>query len=82
VQIHPFSFYDRGPEYVPDLLWETAGINALLTSPHLHAAGQGVPFEFWDCPGAFEREHEIQTPCNLLCRIGLFDQPRRRKAEF
>jgi len=45
VQIHPFSFYDEGPERVLDLLQETAGINALLVYSHLYGADQGVPLE-------------------------------------
>lgn len=45
VQIHPFSFYDEGPERVLDLLQETAGINALLIYTHLYAADQNVPKE-------------------------------------
>lgn len=45
VQIHPFSFYDEGPERVLDLLQETAGINALLIYSHLYGADQGVPLE-------------------------------------
>lgn len=45
VQIHPFSFYDEGPERVLDLLQETAGINALLVYSHLYGADQGVPVE-------------------------------------
>lgn len=43
VQIHPFSFYDEGPEQVLDLLQSTAGINALLIYTHLYAADQAVP---------------------------------------
>jgi hypothetical protein len=43
VQIHPFSFYDEGPEQVLDLLQETAGVNALLIYSHLYAADQSVP---------------------------------------
>jgi hypothetical protein len=45
VQIHPFSFYDEGPERALDLLQETAGINALLVYSHLYGADQGVPLE-------------------------------------
>lgn len=45
VQIHPFSFYDEGPQRVLDLLRETANINALLIYTHLYAADQGVPKE-------------------------------------
>ncbi len=45
VQIHPFSFYDEGPERVLDLLQETAGVNALLVYSHLYGADQGVPLE-------------------------------------
>jgi hypothetical protein len=45
VQIHPFSFYDEGPERVLDLLQETAGVNALLIYTHLYAADQSVPKE-------------------------------------
>jgi len=45
VQIHPFSFYDEGPEQVLDLLQETAGVNALLIYSHLYAADQSVPKE-------------------------------------
>lgn len=45
VQIHPFSFYDEGPERVLDLLQETAGVNALLVYSHLYAADQSVPKE-------------------------------------
>jgi hypothetical protein len=43
VQIHPFSFYDEGPERVLDLLQETAHVNALLVYSHLYAADQNVP---------------------------------------
>ena len=45
LQIHPFSFYDEGPERVLDLLQETAGVNALLIYSHLYAADQSVPKE-------------------------------------
>jgi hypothetical protein len=45
VQIHPFSFYDEGPERVLDLLQETAGIQAVLVYSHLYAADQSVPKE-------------------------------------
>jgi hypothetical protein len=45
VQIHPFSFYDEGPERVLDLLQETADVNALLIYSHLYAADQSVPKE-------------------------------------
>jgi hypothetical protein len=43
VQIHPFSFYDEGPEQVLDLLQETAGINALLVYTHLYGADPAMP---------------------------------------
>lgn len=45
VQIHPFSFYDEGPDRVLDLLQETASVNALLVYTHLYAADQSVPRE-------------------------------------
>ncbi len=45
LQIHPFSFYDEGPERVLDLLQETAGVNALLIYTHLYAADQSMPKE-------------------------------------
>ncbi len=45
LQIHPFSFYDEGPERVLDLLQETANVNALLVYTHLYAADQSVPKE-------------------------------------
>jgi hypothetical protein len=45
LQIHPFSFYDEGPEKVLDLLQDTAGVNALFIYSHLYAADQSVPKE-------------------------------------
>jgi hypothetical protein len=45
VQIHPFSFYDEGPERVLDLLQTSADVNALLIYSHLYAADQSIPKE-------------------------------------
>ncbi len=45
LQIHPYSFYDEGPEKVLDLVQETAAVNALLVYTHLYAADQSVPKE-------------------------------------
>jgi hypothetical protein len=45
IQVHPFSFFDEGPERVLDLLQETAGVNALLIYTHLYAADPDVPRE-------------------------------------
>jgi hypothetical protein len=58
VQIHPFSFYDEGPERVLDLLQETAGVNALLVYTHLYGADQGVPLDVLahDHPGFVPRD--------------------------
>jgi hypothetical protein len=78
VQIHPFSFYDEGPERVLDLLQQTAGINALLVYSHLYGADQGVPKEVLahDHPGFTPTEPKDRRYRRVWARhsAGAFDQ--------
>lgn len=92
VQVHPFSFYDEGPERVIDLLQETAGINALLIYTHLYAADQSVPKSALahDHPGFTPREPKdrryrrvwVRHDPNALDGLALKHRLDEREVEF